>query len=223
MTDDKPLDVAWSVAWIRGAAQAVAEHRDELTALDTTVGDGDHGVNLDRGMRAATAKLDSLLGSEGAGASATPAGVFKMVATTLLATVGGAAGPLLGTAFLRASRVCGGDVLSSRDVAALLGEAAVGVQIRGRAETGDKTMLDAWQPAARAAHEAAGAGASPARVLQAAADAAARGAEESIPMTARKGRASYLGARSVGCCDPGARSTALILAAAAAAAGSGAD
>ena len=212
MTDDKPLDVAWSVAWIRGAAQAVAEHRDELTALDTTVGDGDHGVNLDRGMRAATAKLDSLLGSEGAGASATPAGVFKMVATTLLAT-----------AFLRASRVCGGDVLSSRDVAALLGEAAVGVQIRGRAEPGDKTMLDAWQPAARAAHEAAGAGASPARVLQAAADAAARGAEESIPMTARKGRASYLGARSVGCCDPGARSTALILAAAAAAAGSGAD
>ena len=216
VTDDKPLDVAWSVAWIRGAAQAVAEHRDELTALDTTVGDGDHGVNLDRGMRAATAKLDSLLGSEGAGASATPAGVFKMVATTLLATVGGAAGPLLGTAFLRASRVCGGDVLSSRDVAALLGEAAVGVQIRGRAEPGDKTMLDAWHPAA-------GAGASPARVLQAAADAAARGAEESIPMTARKGRASYLGARSVGCCDPGARSTALILAAAAAAAGSGAD
>ena len=209
MTHEKPLDAAWSVAWIRGAAAAVAEHRDELTALDAAIGDGDHGINLDRGMHAAVAKLDSQ--ESGGGIPSPPAGVFKATATSLLATVGGAAGPLLGTAFLRASRACDVDVLSSQDVATLLGEAAVGVQMRGRAEVGDKTMLDAWQPAARAAREAAAAGASPVEVLRAAANAAVDGA--------LRGRASYLGARSVGHHDPGARSTALILQAAVRAAG----
>ena len=143
------------------------------------------------------------------------AGVLKATATTLLATVGGAAGPLLGTAFLKASRVCDAAVLSSQDVATLLSA--------GRAEIGDKTMLDAWQPAARAAHEAADGGASPIAVLQAAASAAADGAEATCPMRARRGRASYLGARSVSHCDPGARSTALILGAAVLAAGGGTD
>ena len=140
-------------------------------------------------------------------------------ATSLLATVGGAAGPLLGTAFLRASRACDVDVLSSQDVATLLGEAAVGVQMRGRAEVGDKTMLDAWQPAARAAREAAATGASPVEVLRAAANAAVDGADATYSLTALRGRASYLGARSVGHHDPGARSTALILQAAVRAAG----
>ena len=221
MTHEKPLDVAWSTAWIRGAAAAVAEHRDELTALDAAIGDGDHGTNLDRGMHAAVAKLDSQLDSrQGAGGVFDlPAGVLKATATTLLATVGGAAGTLLGTAFLRASRIGDLPVLSSQDVAMLLNEAAAGVQVRGRAEIGDKTMLDAWQPAARAAREAADAGASPAEVLRAAAAAAADGAETTCPMTARRGRASYLGARSAGHCDPGALSTALILAAAVRAAG----
>ena len=217
VTHEKPLDAAWSVAWIRGAAAAVAEHRDELTELDRAIGDGDHGINLDRGMHAAVAKLDSQ--DNVGGAPSPPASVFKATATSLLATVGGAAGPLLGTAFLRASRACDVDVLSSQDVATLLGEAAVGVQMRGRAEVGDKTMLDAWQPAARAAREAAAAGASPVEVLRAAANAAVDGADATYPLTALRGRASYLGARSVGHYDPGARSTALILQAAVRAAG----
>ena len=220
VTHEKPLDAAWSTAWIRDAAAVVAEHRDELTALDTAIGDGDHGINLDRGMHAVVAKLDV---QENAGdVSLALAGVLKATATTLLATVGGAAGPLLGTAFLKASRVCDVPVLSSQDVATLLSAAAAGVQGRGRAEIGDKTMLDAWQPAARAAREAADAGASPMAVLQAAALAAADGADSTCPMRARRGRASYLGARSVSHCDPGARSTALILGAAVLAAGGGA-
>ena len=153
VTHEKPLDAAWSTAWIRGAAAVVAEHRDELTALDTAIGDGDHGINLDRGMHAVVAKLD--IQEDAGGVSLALAGVLKATATTLLATVGGAAGPLLGTAFLKASRVCDVPVLSSQDVATLLSAAAAGVQVRGRAEIGDKTMLDAWQPAARAAREAA--------------------------------------------------------------------
>ena len=152
VTHEKPLDAAWSTAWIRGAAAVVAEHRDELTALDTAIGDGDHGINLDRGMHAVVAKLD--IQEDAGGVSLALAGVLKATATTLLATVGGAAGPLLGTAFLKASRVCDVPVLSSQDVATLLSAAAAGVQVRGRAEIGDKTMLDAWQPAARAAREA---------------------------------------------------------------------
>lgn len=218
MTEEQPLGVEWGIAWIRAASAAVAEHRDELTELDSAIGDGDHGVNLDRGLRAAVAKLDSLEGT-GDGPT-TPAGVFKATATTLLATVGGAAGPLLGTAFLRASRV--GDVteLTSRDVATLLTEAARGVEARGRAEAGDKTMLDAWAPAARAAREAADAGLGPVGVLEAAAAAATAGAEATYPMTARKGRASYLGTGSIGHCDPGATSSAYLLWAAVLAAGS---
>ena len=142
VTHEKPLDAAWSTAWIRGAAAVVAEHRDELTALDTAIGDGDHGINLDRGMHAVVAKLD--IQEDAGGVSLALAGVLKATATTLLATVGGAAGPLLGTAFLKASRVCDVPVLSSQDVATLLSAAAAGVQVRGRAEIGDKTMLDAW-------------------------------------------------------------------------------
>ena len=135
MTHEKPLDAAWSTAWIRGAAAVVAEHRDELTALDAAIGDGDHGANLDRGMHAAVAKLDSQLDSrQGAGGVFDlPAGVLKATATTLLATVGGAAGPLLGTACLwaaRAAQTVGGDDgrIDAAGVARIVREACAGVQ-----------------------------------------------------------------------------------------------
>ena len=145
VTHEKPLDAAWSVAWIRGAAAAVAEHRDELTELDRAIGDGDHGINLDRGMHAAVAKLDSQ--ESGGGVPSPPAGVFKATATSLLATVGGAAGPLLGTAFLRASRACDVDVLSSQ--ANLAGYRAVieAAAHFGRLLTGQVTAAGRFPPA----------------------------------------------------------------------------
>jgi dihydroxyacetone kinase-like protein len=143
--------------------------------------------------------------------SATPGKVLKLVATTLISTVGGAAGPLYGTAFLRASAAVGdAEELDSEAVARALRGALEGVVARGKAVVGDKTMVDALTPAVAAA-AAAAAGGSVAAVLSAAADAAAEGAESTVPMVARKGRASYLGERSAGHLDPGARSTALLL------------
>ena len=207
VTHEKPLDAAWSVAWIRGAAAAVAEHRDELTELDRAIGDGDHGINLDRGMHAAVAKLDSQ--DNVGGAPSPPASVFKATATSLLATVGGAAGPLLGTAFLRASRACDVDVLSSQDVATLLGEAAVGVQMRGRAEVGDKTLVDALAPLVTAFDATDG---SLHDRAAAAVTAAEAGAESTKALQARLGRARPLGEKSVGVPDPGAVSLARIAA-----------
>lgn len=207
-----PLDASWAIDWTRRTAASVTEHRDELTELDRAIGDGDHGVNVERGFRAAVDKLDSLE-SQG-DLPGTPAGVLKSVATTLIATIGGAAGPLVGTAFLRASRVGGAAELSGADVARLIREASDGIEARGRAESGDKTMIDAWHPAAAAAEAAAAAGDAPLDVLRQAADAAAEGARGTEPLVARKGRASYLGARSAGHRDPGAESAALILRAA---------
>ena len=146
-----------------------------------------------------------------------PADVLKTVATTLISTVGGASGPLLGTAFLKASAaVAGRPDLDASAIADLLDAAVGGIVLRGKAERGDKTMVDAWGPAAEAARAAADAGSGPADALDAAADAAARGAEATEPLVARKGRASYLGDRAIGHRDPGAQSSALILRAAAA-------
>ena len=132
-----------------------------------------------------------------------------------MSTVGGASGPLLGTAFLRAAKAAGTGDLDAATTAAIIEAAVEGISTRGKATEGEKTMVDAWLPAARAAREEADAGRGPADVLRAAADAAAEGAEATIPMVATKGRASYLGERSVGHKDPGAASTALFLAAAA--------
>ena len=207
-----PLDASWAIEWTRRTAASVTEHRDELTELDRAIGDGDHGVNLERGFRAAVDKLDS--GAADGTLPTTPAGVLKAVATTLIATIGGAAGPLVGTAFLRASRVGDAAELSSEDVARLVRGASDGVEARGRAESGDKTMIDAWHPAAAAAEAAAAAGDAPLDVLRQAAEAATEGARGTESLLARKGRASYLGARSVGHRDPGAESAALILRAA---------
>lgn len=202
------LSTAWALAWIRGAQAAMAEHRMELIDLDRAIGDGDHGANMDKGFTAAVAKLEA--GAE------TVQDVLKVVAQTLMSTVGGAAGPLYGTAFLRASKGFEGD-LDAAGVVGLLTGALDGIVARGKATTGEKTMVDAWTPALEAAKAAAD-GSTPAAVLKAAAEAAAEGAEATIPMKATKGRASYLGDRSIGHKDPGATSTAYILAAAAAAA-----
>ncbi|ROS30303.1 dihydroxyacetone kinase DhaL subunit [Rathayibacter sp. PhB127] len=207
------LDAAWAVAWIRAAAQAVSEHRVELITLDRAIGDGDHGENMDRGFQAVVAKLDA------AAELATPAEVLKLVATTLISTVGGASGPLFGTAFLKASgAVTGQESLDGAAVAALLAAARDGIVLRGKAEVGDKTMVDAWTPAVEAAQAASADGSSAAAVLAAAADAAQGGAESTDPLVARKGRASYLGERAVGHRDPGSVSSVLLLRAAAEAA-----
>jgi len=210
MTQDGTLDVAWAIDWVRRSADVVAEHREELIELDRQIGDGDHGENLHRGFRAVVAKLDAL--------EAPPeqvGDVLKLVATTLMSTVGGAAGPLYGTAYLRAAKVAAAATLDSPAVVALIEAALEGIVARGKATTGEKTMVDAWAPAAEAAAEAAGSGAGPAAVLAAAADAAAAGAQATIPLVATKGRASYLGERSAGHLDPGSRSTELLLRAAA--------
>lgn len=211
------LDITWAVDWVRRSAQTVAEHRMELIGLDREIGDGDHGENLDRGFQAVLPKLDDLP------AGSTPGDVLKLVATTLISTVGGAAGPLYGTAFLRAATSAGDAVsLDASAVAALLAAARDGIVARGKAEVGDKTMIDAWTPAVDAAARAAGGDADAATVLADAASAAEAGAESTVPLVARKGRASYLGERSVGHLDPGARSTVLLLRAAAEAAESAA-
>ncbi|MBE7701747.1 dihydroxyacetone kinase subunit L [Oerskovia sp. Sa1BUA8] len=207
------LDVAWAVRWMRDTAEMVVSSRDELTELDRQIGDGDHGENLNRGFQAVVAKLDGLEQQP-----AQIGDVLKLVATTLMSSVGGASGPLYGTAFLRAAKVTGLAELDSSAVVALLEGALEGITARGKAVPGEKTMVDAWQPAVDAAVAAADAGASPEGVLEAALAAAEEGARATIPMLATKGRASYLGERSIGHQDPGATSTVVVLRAAVAAA-----
>jgi dihydroxyacetone kinase-like protein len=189
---------------IKEMAAAMEEHRRHLTKLDSEIGDGDHGTNMHRGFQAA---LERLEGAE----PATPADVLKAVSMALIGKVGGAAGPLYGTAFLRASSsLSGKEEVSSEDAVAALEAALEGVKQRGKAKVGDKTMVDALEPAVAAAKEAAS-GASVAEIFRAAAEAAGEGAESTVPLTARRGRASYLGARSAGHKDPGATSTYLLL------------
>ena len=206
------LDAAWALRWIELAAADVAEQRDYLVDLDRAIGDGDHGENMDRGFKAAVEAL-------GQAQPGSVAEVLKTVAKTLMSTVGGAAGPLYGTAFLRASKAAGDGELDGAGVAAMIAGALEGIQARGKATTGEKTMVDAWTPALEAARAAAESGSDPAAVLEAAATAAEAGAAATEPMRATKGRASYLGERSIGHLDPGAVSTSLILRAAARAAG----
>ena len=206
------LDAAWARRWIELAAADVAEQRDYLVDLDRAIGDGDHGENMDRGFKAAVESL-------GQAQPGSVAEVLKTVAKTLMSTVGGAAGPLYGTAFLRASKAAGDGELDAAGVAAIIEGALGGIQARGKAATGEKTMVDAWTPALDAARAAAESGADAVATLQAAATAAEAGAAATEPLRATKGRASYLGERSIGHLDPGAVSTSLILRAAARAAG----
>ena len=208
------LDAQWALRWIALAAADVAQQRDYLVDLDRAIGDGDHGENMDRGFKAA---LEAL----GQAQPGSVAEVLKTVAKTLMSTVGGAAGPLYGTAFLRASKAAGDSELDADGVAAIIEGALGGIQARGKATTGEKTMVDAWTPALEAARAAAETGAGAVATLEAAATAAEAGAAATEPLRATKGRASYLGERSIGHLDPGAVSTSLILRAAARAAGEG--
>ncbi len=189
------------IAFVERYAAVIAEHKRELTKLDSAIGDADHGENLDRGFTAALTQLPDH-------ADGTPAEVLKAVAMALISKVGGAAGPLYGTAFLRASTaVEGADTLDTGAIVDALAAGLTGVIQRGKTELEDKTMVDAWSPAvdaARAAHER---GADCGELLAEAAAAARQGMEATIPLVARKGRASYLGERSAGHQDPGATST----------------
>ena len=206
------LDAGWAVKWLTLCAEAMAEHRAELIELDRAIGDSDHGENMDRGFQAVLAKLAE-------DAPETPGAALKLAAMTLMSKVGGAAGPLYGTAFLRAATALGdASAVDAAGWAAALAAARDGIVARGKAEPGDKTMVDAWTPAVEAATAAAGNGGAVLNVLTAAAEAAEAGAVATDPLVARKGRASYLGERSAGHRDPGAASSALILRAAAGAA-----
>jgi dihydroxyacetone kinase-like protein len=194
-------------AWITLAAEVIEANRDHLTQLDAAIGDADHGINLARGFAAVLAALDTK-------PAATPGAVLTLTGATLISKVGGASGPLYGMAFRRAGQALG----AAEDVdLTVLGQgleaALAGVQQLGAAREGDKTMVDALAPATRALAKAVTEGATRADALAAAAAAAAEGAAATVSMEARKGRASYLGPRSVGHEDPGAASTALILAA----------
>jgi len=194
--------------WVRRFAQLVADNRDFLTELDAAIGDADHGSNMDRGMKAAVAALD-------ASSPATAGALFSKVGMTLVSTVGGASGPLFGTLFLRIGTSLGdAESASAHQVAAALRAGLGGVVERGKAGPGDKTMCDALAPAVDALDEALGEGTDLAGGLKLARDAAAAGRDATIPMLARKGRASYLGERSVGHQDPGATTVALLLEAA---------
>jgi dihydroxyacetone kinase-like protein len=196
--------------WIEIFAQTIAEHRQELVRLDTAIGDGDHGTNMDRGMQKVLEKLH-------AEEPADPAGVLKTVAMTLISTVGGAAGPLYGTVFLQLSGGLAGQTeVDLPTFAAAWRKAADGVQARGKAQLGDKTMLDAMLPAVDALKQATDLGAG----LRAAADAAHQAMLATTPLVARRGRASYLGERSAGHQDPGATSTYYLFESAAQALGS---
>jgi len=190
---------------MRTAAKMLEEHRDELSRLDREIGDGDHGENMNRGFAALVTAMER-------DAPDSPGGVLKLVAMTLISKVGGAAGPLYGTAFLRAATaVKDAGELDADIMARALRAALDGVVARGKAERGDKTMVDALLPAVLAAESAAERGEDVPALLRAAADAAAEGADSTVLVLARKGRASYLGERSIGHLDPGARSTALLL------------
>lgn len=195
-------------AWVRRFAALIAENRDYLTELDSAIGDADHGANMDRGMKAVVAALDEA-------PPATAGALFTKVGMTLVSKVGGASGPLFGTFFLRIGSTLGdADAVSPLDVAAALRAGVGGVVTRGKADLGDKTMYDALAPAVDALDAALGEQATLATGLKVARDAAAAGRDATTPMLARKGRASYLGERSVGHQDPGATSVALLLEAA---------
>jgi dihydroxyacetone kinase-like protein len=187
--------------WIRRFADVIAEHRMELVRLDTAIGDGDHGTNMDRGMRKAVEKLD---GADGGDIGAD----LKAVGMALVSSVGGAAGPLYGTLFLQmASAAAGKGELDLDGWAAAVEAGVKGVQARGKAEPGDKTMIDALLPAVEALRQGGDVG----EALTRSADAAEEGMKATIPLEARRGRASYLGPRSVGHQDPGATSSYLLL------------
>jgi phosphoenolpyruvate---glycerone phosphotransferase subunit DhaL len=199
------MDAGFFRAWIAEIAAVVEAQRDHLTQLDSAIGDADHGINLARGFGAVQGALADA-------DTPTPASVLLLTGSTLISKVGGASGPLYGTAFRRAAKALGDTPeVDLPALAAALEAALAGVQKLGAAREGEKTMVDALAPAATAFSKAVAEGASSGDALSALTDAADAGAQATISMQALKGRASYLGPRSVGHEDPGAASTALIL------------
>jgi phosphoenolpyruvate---glycerone phosphotransferase subunit DhaL len=193
------------VRWVRAFADTIAENKDYLTELDSAIGDADHGINMNRGMMAVVGKLDGI-------EDADIASTFKTIGMTLVSTVGGAGGPLYGTLFLQfGTSTAGKERLELADWAAMVAAGVSGVQARGKAELGDKTMVDALSPARDSLAEGASDGATFPSALTAAAAAAEEGMKATIPLVARKGRASYLGERSAGHQDPGATSSWMLM------------
>ncbi len=193
------------VAWVEALQKVYAENKEYLTDLDAKIGDADHGINLDRGYSAVVKKL----------AETNPpdvSSVLKTVAMTLISSVGGASGPLYGTLFLRASTACAGKTeLAAADIVAIFQAGLDGVLQRGKAQLEDKTMVDALTPAINAMQQALNNGADLKEMLQQGVMAAESGMKGTIPLLAKKGRASYLGERSIGHQDPGATSSYLLL------------
>jgi dihydroxyacetone kinase-like protein len=200
------VDAATVRRWLEGSAVALQEQRDYLTQLDAAIGDADHGTNMDRGFSSVIAKLGELDDS-------TPPGRILITAgATLVSTVGGASGPLWGTALRRAGRSLGEvEDFDGAALAAALEAALEGVVELGAAQPGEKTMVDALEPAVRTLRERVDAGSSTADAVAAAGTAAEAGMHATVPLQASKGRASYLGERSIGHQDPGATSTTTIL------------
>jgi dihydroxyacetone kinase-like protein len=197
------------LAWIQRIAELMRQNRDYLTQLDAAIGDADHGANMDRGFQVAVQKLGNEPPND-IGA------IFRTVGMALLSSVGGAAGPLYGTFFLELGKqLAGRTTVSAQEWATALRTAVATVAARGQAQVGDKTMIDALAPAVQELERALAEGVSLAAAMQRAAAAAAEGMRATIPLQARRGRASYLGERSVGHQDPGATSSALLLTAAA--------
>lgn len=194
-----------AVAWVRRSAEAMKENADMLTRLDAAIGDADHGINMARGFRAVIERLDGLADKDFSS-------LFKTVGMALIGKVGGAAGPLYGSFYLAMGRQLGAaEEVGDAELAAGLRAGYDGVVTRGKAQVGDKTMLDAWDPALRALDEAVAERVELGTALDRAAGAAADGVKATIPMIARKGRASYLGERSRDHQDPGATSSQLLL------------
>jgi dihydroxyacetone kinase-like protein len=193
------------VRWIKEYASTIAENKDYLTELDSAIGDADHGTNMNRGMSAVMEKLDGAAGED-------VGGLLKTVGMTLVSKVGGAGGPLYGTLFMQmGAATAGKSELSIEDWAKAVDAGLKGVQARGKAEPGDKTMIDALTPAAEALSKAVAEDASLDDALSSATRAAEDGMKATIPLVARKGRASYLGERSAGHQDPGATSSFLLI------------
>jgi dihydroxyacetone kinase-like protein len=210
---EENVDVTYLNDWLHEFARVITANAQFLTDLDAAVGDADHGINMDRGMTAVVAALDESLPAD-------PAALCKKVGMTLVSSVGGASGPLYGTFFLRMATAFGTDAaVPPSTFAAALRAGVDGVVQRGRAEAGDKTMFDALAPALEVLDAALDGGTALAAALDEAAAAAEKGRDATESMVARKGRASYLGQRSVGHQDPGATSAAMLIKAAATAAG----
>jgi dihydroxyacetone kinase-like protein len=200
-----PITTEGTLRWLKQLANVLHENRDYLTQLDSPIGDADHGTNMDRGFKALADKLPGMenmdIGS-----------ILKTVGTTLVSTVGGASGPLYGTAFLRAGMATSGKhELYESDMVSMLEAALEGIKVRGKAQLGEKTMVDALTPALAAAKEAEAQNSGLSQLLRRTSNAAESGMKSTIPMLATKGRASYLGERSIGHQDPGATSSWLIL------------